>query len=123
LKSAGAKIRARLLPAILPCAGTLDLSRVIAAFQEGAEGVLVGTCHIGNCASIYGNVLAAERLSRVREVLQEAGIDPARLSLVTLASNTPGDLARAVLNLEETMLKLSPYGLTSESEVKRRVSQ
>ena len=67
--------------------------------------MLVAGCHTGNCASIYGTVLAGERTSRASLILEEAGIDPSRLMFTTLASNTPGDFARAVLGLERNIEK------------------
>ena len=67
--------------------------------------MLVAGCHTGNCASIYGTVLAAGRVSRTALVLQEARIDPNRLAFTTLASNTPEDLAHAVRQLQETVGK------------------
>ncbi|MFC1834033.1 hydrogenase iron-sulfur subunit [Thermodesulfobacteriota bacterium] len=87
-------------PIVVPCAGTLDPVHIISAFREGAEGVLITGCHTGNCASIYGNVLASERVFRTGKILQESGIDPGRLLFRNLASNTPGDFVRAVSELE-----------------------
>jgi quinone-modifying oxidoreductase, subunit QmoB len=101
MAAAGPKIGKSLIPITVPCAGTIDPSHILTAFQQGADGVLVAGCHTGNCASIYGTVLAGERTSRAGLILEEAGIDPSRLMFTTLASNTPGDFARAVLGLEQ----------------------
>ena len=105
MAAAGPKIGKSLIPITVPCAGTIDPSHILTAFQQGADGVLVAGCHTGNCASIYGTVLAGERTSRAGLILEEAGIDPSRLMFTTLASNTPGDFARAVLGLERNIEK------------------
>ena len=107
MAAAGPKIGKDLIPIIVPCAGTIDPSHILAAFQQGADGVLVAGCHTGNCASIYGTVLAGERTSLTGLILEEAGIDPSRLVFTTLASNTPGDFARAVVALQRN---LKPIG-------------
>lgn len=103
LESAGQQIRKNLVAIIVQCAGAVDPIHILSAFREGADGVLVAGCHTGNCASVYGTVLASERSARTRLLLEEAGIDANRLMFRTLASNTPGDLVRAVLDLETTI--------------------
>jgi coenzyme F420-reducing hydrogenase delta subunit/Pyruvate/2-oxoacid:ferredoxin oxidoreductase delta subunit len=100
MESAGLKIRNNLTPIIVPCAGTVDPDHLLTAFREGADAVLVAGCHTGNCASLYGTILAGERSSQVRLFLEEAGIKAKRLVFTTVASNTPGDFVRAVLDLE-----------------------
>jgi len=103
LESAAATVRENLAPVVVPCAGTIDIAHILAAFREGAAGILAAGCHTGNCASIYGTVLAAERAARARAVLEEIGIDPGRVLFTTLAGNTPGDLARTVRELEDRL--------------------
>ena len=106
MAAAGPRIGKDLIPIIVPCAGTIDPIHIIKAFQGGADGVLVAGCHTGNCASIYGTVLAGERVSRAGLILEEARIDPHRLMFTTLASNTPGDFARAVLKLQQNIKQI-----------------
>ena len=100
METAGSQFRSNLVPLIVPCAGTLDLGHIMTAFQEGAEGVLAVGCHPGNCASIYGTVLASERAAQAKILLEEARIDPDRLVYTTLASNTVADWVHAVRQLE-----------------------
>ena len=114
LASASPRIRENLAPIIVPCAGTIDRADILAAFQAGARGVLSVGCHTGNCASIYGTVLAAERSAEAAEMLKEAGIDPNRILFATVASNSPADLARAVRELEQRIGISSDTGTRSE---------
>jgi len=60
------------------CTGRLDPVFVLKAFEEGADGVLISGCHIGDCHYIDGNVNAVERMDRLREILPMLGIDPRR---------------------------------------------
>ncbi|MEW6351876.1 MAG: hydrogenase iron-sulfur subunit [Thermodesulfobacteriota bacterium] len=83
----------------IPCAGTLDPAHVMYALQAGADRVLIAACHKGNCASIYGTDLARARIAGVTSFLADARLDPGRVKFVTLASNTPGELVRAVRDL------------------------
>lgn len=77
------------LTIVVRCAGTVDLSHILAAFRHGADAVLVGGCFRGNCASVYGNVLGEQRVEHAREYLTQAGIDPSLVKFVSLAGNTP----------------------------------
>lgn len=99
MEAAGPGISRILTPVIVACAGTVDPSHIMMAFQEGADGVLVAGCHTGNCASLYGSILAGERVNRSMALLEDAGLDPNRLKFTTVASNTPGDFARSVQDL------------------------
>ena len=108
MESAGTRIRESLSPIVVPCAGTVDPLHILTAFREGAGGVLVAGCHTGNCASIYGTVLAAGRSEQTQLMLEEAGVDAGRLMFTTLASNTPGDFVRAVLKLDRNIQGIAP---------------
>jgi quinone-modifying oxidoreductase subunit QmoB len=94
------EILENLVPIVVPCAGSLDVSHILHAFQEGADAVIVAGCFKGNCASGYGTVLAEERSRMAREILDTVGIEPSLLQFVSTAGNTPGVLARAVSELE-----------------------
>ncbi|MEW6533051.1 MAG: hydrogenase iron-sulfur subunit [Thermodesulfobacteriota bacterium] len=105
MAATGPRLTGNVIPVVVPCAGTVDVSAVLKAFELGADGVLVAGCHTGNCASIWGTVLAGGRVSHASDMLEEAGIDPRRLMFVTLASNTPGAFVRAVQELSDTITR------------------
>jgi coenzyme F420-reducing hydrogenase delta subunit/ferredoxin len=117
MESMGSQISNELLPITVACAGTVALTHILTAFESGAEGVIVAGCFKGNCASVYGTLLAADRVNQVQEILLEAGIDPDRVTFVSTASNTPGILLDAVRNMAETIArpnKLGNFGRTRE---------
>jgi quinone-modifying oxidoreductase, subunit QmoB len=103
MESAWPTIREGVAPVIVPCAGTIDISHVFQAFQEGADGVIAAGCYRGNCASVYGTVLAAERLTKAQVYLEEVGIASHRVAFTSCASNTPGALVRAVREMERAI--------------------
>ncbi len=103
METARAQLGENLLSFVVPCAGTIDPAHILAAFQHGADAVLAAGCFSGNCASVYGTVLAGERVAQVRSMLSEAGVLPDLLRFVPVASNTPDRLIRAVQELEMTI--------------------
>jgi len=46
----------------LPCSGKVDVNMILHAFEEGADGVIVGACEPGSCHFIQGNLRAKQRV-------------------------------------------------------------
>ncbi len=78
------------------CAGGLSLQHLLAAFQNGADGVAVLTCHPGNCHSEHGNLLAKQRVSQLHEWMSGIGLADERLLAATLAANMGTAFAEAL---------------------------
>lgn len=57
------------------CSGRINPSMIFKAFQEGADGVLVGGCHIGDCHYDAGNYKWSRRSKIVEDILEEFGIE------------------------------------------------
>ncbi|MBI5593994.1 MAG: hydrogenase iron-sulfur subunit [Deltaproteobacteria bacterium] len=95
----------------VPCSGSISSEYLLAAFQHQADGVLVFTCHEGNCHSERGNILAARRTVHMKNVLKQIGIDPNRLLLKTLASNMAAEFAENANKFEKQIAKAGPLGI------------
>jgi F420-non-reducing hydrogenase iron-sulfur subunit len=63
------------------CTGGVDPIYVIKALLEGADGVLIGGCHPGDCHYQSGNLKARRRMAILRSILEELGLDPDRVWL------------------------------------------
>jgi F420-non-reducing hydrogenase iron-sulfur subunit len=63
------------------CSGGVDPIYVIKALLEGADGVLIGGCHPGDCHYQSGNLKARRRVAILRSILEELGLDPDRVWL------------------------------------------
>ena len=93
---AGSKLPHRLTVIEVPCSGAISVEHIMAAFRHQANGVMVFTCHEGNCHSEKGNTLAARRTAHLKTVLKQIGIDPDRLLLKTLAANMATEFTETV---------------------------
>ena len=78
---------------------------MLAAFRGGAEGVMVMTCHAGNCHSENGNTHARRRVELLAEQLDRVGISPARLEIHTLAANMAREFADITVGFEKTLIE------------------
>jgi quinone-modifying oxidoreductase subunit QmoB len=103
LAAAWSSVPNNVIPVAVPCAGTINVEHILSAFREGAAGVLAAGCFKGNCASIYGTVLAEQRTAQAALLLKEAGIAPAKVLFAQMAANTPWALKKAIQDLEQAI--------------------
>jgi len=100
----------------LMCSGRLDPQFVLAAFREGADGVLIGGCHPGDCHYQEGNYKALRRYTLLKRLLQQLGIEEDRLRLEWISASE-GDRVQSVMNeMAETIRKLGPLQMEKAPE-------
>ncbi len=93
----------------VPCSGRVSPELVLRAFREGADGVMVLGCHIGDCHYSSGNHRTAKRMPILKKVLEYNGIEPERLS-VNWASAAEGErFATIVTEFTETIRTLPSF--------------
>jgi heterodisulfide reductase subunit A-like polyferredoxin/coenzyme F420-reducing hydrogenase delta subunit len=95
----------------VPCAGKVDLDYIFTAFLSGADGVMILSCHPGNCKSVRGNTFAGWRVESAYGMLENAGMSPGRLTYATLASNMDVEFSELVTGLEARLKDLGPSPL------------
>jgi quinone-modifying oxidoreductase, subunit QmoB len=104
----GLSLPERLSIVEVPCSGSISAEYLLAAFRHQADGVLVLTCHEGNCHSERGNILARRRTVHLKDMLKQIGIDPDRLLLKTLASNMAAEFAGTAAQFEKQIAEAGP---------------
>jgi coenzyme F420-reducing hydrogenase delta subunit len=80
----------------VPCGGAVATRHLLAAFESGADGVMLCTCHTDNCQSETGNRVAHKRASIVKKQLLAAGVDVERLRISTVAANMGVELVHEI---------------------------
>jgi len=65
----------------LMCSGRVDPQFIMDAFAKGADGVLIGGCHPGDCHYGEGNYKMLRRFQLLQRMLGYLGVEPARLRL------------------------------------------
>jgi len=63
------------------CSGAIDPVYVLKPLLEGADGVLIGGCHPGDCHYQTGNYKARRRVAILKETLKQVGLDEDRVWL------------------------------------------
>ncbi len=104
----GRELPANLKVIEVPCAGSVSREFLLEAFTRGADGVMLLTCHTGNCHSERGNRHAWARAAEIQSLLPLVGIEKERLATTTLASPMGAEFARFVSDFAESIAKLGP---------------
>jgi F420-non-reducing hydrogenase iron-sulfur subunit len=90
------------------CSGRVSPELVLRAFREGADGVLVLGCHIGDCHYVSGNHRTAKRIPVLRRLLGYIGIEPERLRLDWVSSAEAPKFQQVVNEFTEAIRELGP---------------
>jgi F420-non-reducing hydrogenase iron-sulfur subunit len=93
------------------CSGRVDPQFILQAFAAGADGVLIGGCHPGDCHYSEGNYKMLRRFRLLKRILHSMGIAEERCRLEWISASE-GDKVREVINdMVEKMKKLGPLGI------------
>jgi F420-non-reducing hydrogenase iron-sulfur subunit len=90
------------------CSGRVDPQFVLDAFAKGADGVLIGGCHPGDCHYQEGNYKALRRVALLRRLLKQMGIEEERFRLEWISA-AEGERVKTVINdMVEKLRALGP---------------
>lgn len=95
----------------LMCSGRVDISFVLKAFSEGADGVFIGGCWPGECHYITeGNYDALGMVYVGKAILEHIGLDPQRLRLEWVSASEGIRFAEVMNDFAKKLTKLGPLG-------------
>ncbi len=95
------------VPIRVMCSGRVDPSFILDAFAKGADGVLVGGCHPGDCHYAQGNYKTLRRVKLLKMMLKDMGLEEERLRLEWISASE-GNKFRNVVN--DMVIKLKEIG-------------
>jgi F420-non-reducing hydrogenase iron-sulfur subunit len=90
------------------CSGMVDPKFVLKAFLEGADAVLIGGCHLGDCHYINGNYKARRRVKLLKEILPRFGFEEDRLKLTWIGASEGVDFAATIKEMVDQVKALGP---------------
>jgi len=90
------------------CSGRIDPELITTAFANGADGVMVLGCHIGDCHYISGNHKTMVRMPLMRRVLQDLGIEPERFRHEWVSAAEGEKFSKLVAEITEQVRELGP---------------
>ena len=93
---------------MVPCTGRVDVLHLLRALEDGADGVLLSGCLIGDCHYISGNEKATRRVAAVKRTLEEIGVEPERVEIYYNSSAMGPQFAETCREFTERIRALGP---------------
>ena len=90
------------------CTGRIDPQFVIRAYKEGTDGIIILGCHPGECHYKEGNYHAYRRYFLLKKMLQQLGLDQARLRLDWISASEGDKFVNVVSEMVDDLKKLGP---------------
>ena len=81
----------------LMCSGRVDPQFILDALAKGADGVLIGGCHPGDCHYVEGNYKMLRRFQMLKRMLSDLGIEEQRVRLEWISA-AEGEKVKRVVN-------------------------
>ena len=97
---------------MIPCTGKLDILMVLQAIENGADGVLITGCHIGDCHYQSGNKKAQGMVENLKEILSTLGIGDNRLRLEWISASEGNRFADVVTDFIKEIEGMGPNPMT-----------
>jgi len=92
----------------LPCTGKIDPRYILKAFEDGADGVYVVACPVGNCHHVRGNERGRARVQRTKKMLDDIGLGGERLDMFFVSGGQGATFAEAAEKMTERIRELGP---------------
>ncbi len=101
------------------CSGRIDPQFILKAFANGADGVLIGGCHPGDCHYQEGNYKCLRRFNVLKRVVKEMGIEDGRLRLEWISASEGDRLRTVMFEMVDQVRALGPlnWQVPAEEEV------
>lgn len=95
------------------CTGRIDPVFILDGFLNGADGIFVAGCHLGECHYRSGNYEAIKRIKLINTILEHLQIDTGRTMLEWVSAAEAPRFVRVITEFTDRIRKL---GLMGQSE-------
>ena len=89
----------------LMCSGSVDPVYIVRALMEGADGVLIGGCHPGDCHYVSGNYKARRRMALLNSILKTLGLEEDRIRFEWIGADEGRKFAETITEMTEYLKK------------------
>ncbi len=101
----------------LMCSGAIDVVFVLKAILDGADGVLIGGCHPGDCHYQTGNMKARRRVALLRNIMETLGLEKERVRLRWISASEGRLFADTVREYSSELESMGENPLAEEWDV------
>jgi F420-non-reducing hydrogenase iron-sulfur subunit len=98
----------------LMCSGAVDQVYVLKALLDGADGVLIGGCHPGDCHYQEGNYKARRRVVALHDILENTGLERDRVLLRWISASEGQRFADTITEFTNQLKEMGPNPMRNE---------
>ncbi len=99
-------------PIRVMCSGTVDSVYLIKALLAGADGVMIGGCHPGDCHYVSGNYKARRKVAMLKNIFESLGLDSDRIWARWISAGEGPEFAQFMREITEETKKQGPNPMT-----------
>lgn len=93
------------------CSGRVDPALPLEFLAEGADGVMITGCHIGDCHYIDGNLYAKRKFKLLEKLVEKTGINKERVMLEWVSASEGQKFADVVSEFTEKIREMGPVDI------------
>ena len=97
------------------CSGRIESTFIFQAFAQGADGVMIAGCPLGDCHYNSGNYKTRRRIVLLKNMLTQLGIEPERLKLEWISASEASKLRSAVNGFIDEVTERGPLTLNTRA--------
>ncbi len=95
-------------PIRVMCSGSVDMSYILRSLFQGADGVIIGGCHPGDCHYVNGNFKARRRVVLLKNIMRSLGLEEERVWLRWISASEGKKFAETMNEITEKIKALGP---------------
>jgi F420-non-reducing hydrogenase iron-sulfur subunit len=96
------------------CSGRIEPQFILKALREGADGVFIGGCHMGDCHYDAGNYKFDRRMRLIYRLLDELGIEKQRVQHDWISASEGEKFASTIRRVTAEIQELGPSPLKAQ---------
>jgi F420-non-reducing hydrogenase iron-sulfur subunit len=100
------------------CSGRVDPALPLRFLAEGADGVMITGCHIGDCHYIDGNIYAKRKFELLKRLVEKSGLETDRILLEWVSASEGQKFADLVTDFTNKIKKLGPTPALKDPDIK-----
>ena len=98
------------------CTGKLQVSTLLKAFEDGADGVYVVGCPLDRCHNVKGSERAAKRVGAVKKALQELAVEADRIEMFHQERGFHPEFIAVARDMDKRIRAIGPSPFKGEKE-------
>lgn len=108
-------------PVRVMCSTRISPHIVMELLKDGADGVMIAGCHIGDCHYISGNYYTEKRVEMMKKLLELAGMDPNRVRLEWVSASEGEKFAKVVTEFVDQVKEMGPSAVSEDDRLEERL--